>query len=230
MPLLPGPPPVEIQMRRSARAKRFSLRVSRLDGKVTLTLPPRAKERDAMAFLHDQEGWLRNVLASMPMARRANVTHGSEVPVLGRMMRITPSAGRGIRAEGDLLLVPGQPDQAGAKVAAWLKALARDRLAASSTHYADLVGRSYSKLVLRDTRSRWGSCSHDGTLMYSWRLAMAPRPVLDYVAAHEVAHLVEMNHSADFWAVVSRIRPGWKTERDWLKTEGQQLHRYSFSG
>ncbi|WP_112311179.1 M48 family metallopeptidase [Pseudogemmobacter bohemicus] len=228
MLLLPGPPPVEINLRRSARAKRFSLRVSRLDGKVTLTLPPRAKDRDALNFLKDQEGWLRNVLASMPMARMATVGHGSELPVLGRMMRITAYEGRGVRAEGDMLLVPGRADQAGAKVAAWLKALARDRLAYSSTHYAGLVGRGYARLVLRDTRSRWGSCSHDGTLMYSWRLAMAPQPVLDYVAAHEVAHLVEMNHSADFWAVVSRIRPGWKAERDWLKREGQALHRYSF--
>ncbi|WP_283177161.1 SprT family zinc-dependent metalloprotease [Gemmobacter sp. 24YEA27] len=230
MLLLPGPPPVEINMRRSARAKRFSLRVSRLDGKVTLTLPPRAKDRDALSFLHDQEGWLRTVLASMPMARLVPVSHGAELPVLGRMMRITPSEGRGVRVEGDSLLVPGRPDQAGAKVAAWLKALARDRLAYSSTHYAGLVGRSYARLVLRDTRSRWGSCSHDGTLMYSWRLAMAPREVLDYVAAHEVAHLVEMNHSADFWAVVSKIRPGWKAERDWLKRDGQTLHRYSFAG
>ncbi len=229
MLLLPGPPPVEIQMRRSARAKRFSLRVSRLDGRVTLTLPPRAKERDALSFLYDQESWLRNVLASMPNSRLVPVAHGADLPVLGQRLRITPSEGRGVRVEGDLLLVPGRPEQAGAKVAAWLKALARDRLAASSSHYAGLVGRSYSKLVLRDTRSRWGSCSHDGTLMYSWRLAMAPQPVLDYVAAHEVAHLVEMNHSADFWAVVSKIRPGWKAERDWLKREGQALHRYSFT-
>lgn len=230
MLMLPGPPPVEINLRRSDRAKRFSLRVSRLDGKVTLTLPPRAKDRDALSFLRDQEGWLRNVLASMPMARMMPVEHGAELPVLGRLMRITPSDGRGVRVEGDALLIPGRPDQAGAKVAAWLKALARDRLACSSTHYAGLVGRSYTRLVLRDTRSRWGSCSHDGTLMYSWRLAMAPREILDYVAAHEVAHLVEMNHSADFWAVVSKIRPGWKAERDWLKRDGQALHRYSFKG
>ncbi|VDC24359.1 M48 family metallopeptidase [Pseudogemmobacter humi] len=228
MPVLPGPPPVEVNLRRSARARRFSLRVSRLDGRVTLTLPARAREGEALDFLREQESWLRNVLAAMPRAGLLQVAHGVDLPVLGQSLRIASGPGRAARVEGDALIVPGAPEQAGAKVAAFLKTLARERLAAASTHYSALVGRRYSKLVLRDTRSRWGSCSHDGVLMYSWRLAMAPHAVLDYVAAHEVAHLVEMNHSADFWAVVGRIKPGWKAERDWLKHEGQQLHRFRF--
>jgi predicted metal-dependent hydrolase len=104
----------------------------------------------------------------------------------------------------------------GPRVAAWLKVLARDRLAQASTRYAGLVGRRYSSLAIRDTRSRWGSCSPDGRLMYSWRLIMAPPPVLDYVAAHEVAHLVELNHSPAYWTVVTAICPDWKDHRAWL--------------
>lgn len=228
MPLLPGPPPVEVQLRRSARARRFSLRVSRLDGQVTLTLPPRAKEREALSFLQDQEGWLRDVLARMPDSLPLTLQAGAEVPVLGQMLRITPAQLRGIRVEGTDLLVGGDPGRLATRIGAWLKILARDRLADASTRYADMIGRNYTKLVLRDTRSRWGSCSHDGVLMYSWRLAMAPIGVLEYVAAHEVAHLAQMNHSPAFWAVVSQIRPGWQAERDWLKRQGQQLHRYRF--
>ena len=110
----------------------------------------------------------------------------------------------------------------------WLKVLARDRLARASTHYAGLVGRSYSSLALRDTRSRWGSCSPGGRLMYSWRLIMAPPAVLDYVAAHEVAHLVELNHSPAYWAVVSRICPDWQGHRSWLHDQGSALHRLRF--
>lgn len=228
MPVLPGLPEVEVHLRRSARARQFSLRVSRLDGKVTLTLPPRARERDAMAFLGAQEAWLRGILGTMPAAMLTAVTLGTDLPILGSLLRITPAEGRGVRVAEGQLLVPGAPAQAGVKAGAYLKALARDRLAEASTRYAKLVGRDYSRLVLRDTRSRWGSCSHDGVLMYSWRLAMAPLQVLDYVAAHEVAHLVEMNHSADFWAVVTRLRPDWKQARDWLRHEGQSLHRYRF--
>ena len=228
MPVLPGLPKVEIMLRRSAQAKRFSLRVSRLDGKVTLTLPKRAREQEALAFLAAQEGWLRGVLSAMPEASVQPVVLGGQIPVLGEMLHITTALGRGVRAGEGLLLVPGGEAHAATKVAAYLKALARDRLSEASTRYAAQVGRKYSRLVLRDTRSRWGSCSHDGTLMYSWRLAMAPLQVLDYVAAHEVAHLVEMNHSPDFWAVVSGLRPDWKQARDWLRHEGQSLQRYRF--
>lgn len=228
MPVLPGPPPVEVHLKRSARARRFSLRVSRLDGKVTLSVPLRAREGEALAFLRGQEGWLRDTLRAMPESAVQPVGIGSVVSVEGRDLVIALGTGRAIRVEGDQLLVPGDPLSVGARVAAWLKVLARDRLARASTHYAGLVGRRYTRLTLRDTRSRWGSCAPDGALMYSWRLIMAPPSVLDYVAAHEVAHLVELNHSPAFWAVVSRLYPSWKAERDWLHTHGQTLHRLRF--
>lgn len=228
MPLLPGPPPVKVHLKRSARARRFSLRVSRLDGRVTLSMPLRAREGEALAFLHGQEGWLRETLAGMADAVVEVVGIGARVPVEGRSLLLAPGPGRSIRVEGDLLLVPGDPAAAGARVAAWAKALARDRLAQASTRYAGLVGRGYTSLALRDTRSRWGSCSPGGRLMYSWRLILAPPLVLDYVAAHEVAHLVEMNHSPAYWAVVSRICPGWQGHRAWLHEHGQALHRLRF--
>jgi predicted metal-dependent hydrolase len=228
MAVLPGSPPVEVHLKRSARARRFSLRVSRLDGKVTLSMPLRAREGEALAFLKGHEGWLRDTLRSMPDSARQPVGLGSVLPVEGRELTLEAGTGRGIRAEGDRLLIPGDPATAGPRVAAWLKVLARDRLARASTHYAGLVGRAYTTLALRDTRSRWGSCSPDGRLMYSWRLIMAPPSVLDYVAAHEVAHLVELNHSAAYWAIVDRIYPGWEVQRKWLHQHGQSLHRLRF--
>jgi predicted metal-dependent hydrolase len=228
MAVLPGSPPVEVHLKRSARARRFSLRVSRLDGRVTLSMPTRAREGEAMAFLRGHEDWLRQTLQAMPDAARRLVGIGSVVPVEGRELQVAAGTGRGVRVEGDSLMVPGDPATAGARVAAWLKVVARDRLARASTHYAELVGRSYASLALRDTRSRWGSCSPDGRLMYSWRLVMAPPAVLDYVAAHEVAHLVELNHSAAYWKVVTGICPDWKDHRAWLKTHGNSLHRVRF--
>ena len=228
MPVLPGSPPVDVHLKRSARARRFSLRVSRLDGKVTLSMPLHAREGEAMAFLHGHEAWLRQTLATMPESDRQPVGIGTRLPVEGRELLLAPGTGRSIRVEGDQLLIPGDPLAAGARVSAWLKVLARDRLARASTHYSGLVGRSYSSLALRDTRSRWGSCSPEGRLMYSWRLIMAPPAVLDYVAAHEVAHLVELNHSPAYWAVVSRICPDWQGHRSWLHDQGGALHRLRF--
>jgi predicted metal-dependent hydrolase len=204
MPHLPGNPPIE----------------------GTLTLPPRAREGEAMAFVATQEGWLRNALAGLPVI--AGVEIGGCVPVEGQMLRLTQGSGRMVRAEGDALLVPGDPAQAARRVQAYLKVLARTRLVAASDRYAALVGRQFSAISLRDPRSRWGSCTADAGLMYSWRLVMAPPDVLDYVAAHEVAHLVEMNHSAAFWAVVARLRPDWQVQRNWLRTHGGDLQGYRF--
>lgn len=228
MAILPGSPPVEVHLKRSARARRFSLRVSRLDGKVTLSMPVRAREGEALAFLKGNEDWLRQTLSAMPGPTVQAIGPGTAIQVEGDPLVLTPASGRAVRAEGGLLLVPGSPETMGPRVAAWLKVLARDRLATASSHYAGLVGRRYTSLAIRDTRSRWGSCSPDGRLMYSWRLIMAPPAVLDYVAAHEVAHLVELNHSPAYWRVVTGICPDWKDHRAWLKTHGNTLHRVRF--
>ena len=228
MPTLPGPPPVKITLRRSAQSRRFSLRVSRLDGRVTLSMPLRARESEALRFASEQEGWIRATLADMPVVLAVGV--GDTIPVEGRNLMILQSGGRSVRVSEGTLLVPGAPEQVGPRVQAWLKVLARDRLAVACDRYAAAIGRPYTRLTLRDTRSRWGSCAHDGALMFSWRLIMAPPSVLDYVAAHEVAHLAEMNHSPAFWAVVDRLYPGWKTQRKWLHGQGQALHGYRFSG
>ncbi len=228
MPVLTGILPVDVHLKRSRRTRRFSLRVSRLDGKVTLSIPLRAREADALDFLRGQEGWLRDTMAAMPEAALAPVRPGATLPVEGRLLTLAVGSGRAIREDGGTLFVPGDPALVGARVGAWIKVLARDRLDEASARHAGTLGRRYTRLTLRDTRSRWGSCSPDGALMYSWRLIMAPPSVLDYVAAHEAAHLVQMNHSAAFWELVSQLCPDWKRERQWLHEQGQTLHRYRF--
>ena len=222
--LVIGNPPITVDLRRSARARRLSLRISRLDGKVTLTIPPRAPEREALAFLKEREGWLRGHLSDVVPA--VPVTEAGAVLFEGRSLRIVPAAGRRIAVAGDSLLVPAGAGPA--RVKAFLKTRARDALAAASDRHAARIGRSYSRLTLRDTRSRWGSCTSDGALMYSWRLIMAPPAVLDYVAAHEVAHLVQMNHSPAFWEVVAGLVPDHAAHRRWLREHGDRLHRLRF--
>ena len=226
MLVLPGPPPVVITLRRSERARRFSLRVSQHDGRVTLSLPTRAREAEAVAFAQAQEGWIRTALSRMPTFEGVGL--GATIPVEGRMVTLQPGSGRRLMMEGDALLVPGHSGQAGPRVAAFLKVMARERLSAASDHYASQLGRRVARITLRDTRSRWGSCTSDGALMYSWRLIMAPPRVLAYVAAHEVAHMVEMNHAPAFWAVVERLFPRWQTERAWLRSHGGALQGLRF--
>jgi len=223
---LPGNPPVAITLRKTAQARRISLRISRLDGRVTLTCPLRTSDREALAFAQEKADWLRRHLHDQPAP--AGIGISGDIPFEGRLLRIAQGAGRLVRPDGDLLLVPGAPDRAAARIAGFLKHTARDRLAAASDHYAARLGLPYARLTLRDTRSRWGSCTADGGLMYSWRLIMAPPEVLTYVAAHEVAHLAEMNHSDAFWQVVRDLYGDYRTPRRWLRDKGGDLHRFRF--
>ena len=225
--ILAGNPPVPITLRHSPRARRISLRVSGLDGRVTLTVPRGVQEHEALAFAHEKAGWLRAQLTSQP--GQITVQRGSVIPLEGVLVEIARGTGRGIRHEGARLQVPGLDATVPARVKAWLKGRARDRLAAASDDHAARLGRSYSRLTLRDTRSRWGSCTAQGGLMYSWRLILAPPEVLNYVAAHEVAHLAQMNHSPAFWAEVAALCPGYEEPRRWLRRNGAELHRYRFT-
>ena len=224
--VLQGEPDITVTLRRSARARRMTLRISQFDGRVTLTLPTRVPEREALAFAQEKHGWIRKHLAQWE--GNEPVTLGMSLPVEGALRTIVAGQGRSVQMGADTLSVPGVEARVPARVLGFLKARARDRLAAASDFYAARLGRGYSGISIRDTRSRWGSCSSAGKLMFSWRLIMAPPVVLDYVAAHEIAHLAQMNHSPAFWAEVTRIHGPYAAPRDWLRTHGNRLHRYRF--
>lgn len=224
--VLQGDPDIALTLRRSARARRMTLRINQIDGRVTLTLPTRASEREALAFAETKQAWIRKHL-------QASMGHvvavlGARIPVEGALCEIATGTGRRVLFEDGVLFVPGAEERVPARVLGYLKTRARDRLAGASDHYAARLGQSYSGISIRDTRSRWGSCSSAGRLMYSWRLIMAPPAVLDYVAAHEVAHLAQMNHSPAFWAEVERIYGPYAQARAWLRREGNDLHRFRF--
>ncbi|PLS22074.1 M48 family metallopeptidase [Neptunicoccus cionae] len=218
-----GAPPIAVVLKKSARARRFSLRISNVDGTVSLTMPKRAAKRDALAFAAAQEGWMRKHLDKQP--DRITPVFGGTILIDGVPVVLLHGQGRRVEFTKEGLVVPGSQEQLAGKLRAYLKALARDRLTHASERYAAQVGRKISRITLRDTRSRWGSCTSDGNLMYSWRLIMAPRAVQDYVAAHEVCHLLEMNHSAAYWAHVAAIFPDYQAQRQWLRDNGAQLHR-----
>ncbi|KAJ54752.1 zinc metalloprotease [Actibacterium mucosum KCTC 23349] len=223
---LPGTPDLRVQLRRSARARRFSLRVSGLDGRVTLTLPRGASVRQGADFVRSREEWIRRHLEDKP--ERQTPGFGALIPFEGYKLEIVPGTGRAPRLDGMQLLVPGTAESVPRKVETFLKHMARDRLAEASDRYAAKLGRDYTRITLRDTRSRWGSCSSRGALNYSWRLIMAPVEVLDYVAAHEVAHLAQMNHSPAYWQVLEGLCPDYRDHKDWLRIHGNTLHAWVF--
>ena len=217
-------PEVQVRLTRNARARRFTLSVR--DGEARLTAPEAAPEGEAQRFLDRQRGWLRDAMLRAPAP--VPVGPGVTLPLAGRPVAVCPSgAVRGAcRLEGDRLLAPEAAP--GPAVAAFLRALAQERLAPAARAAAQRLERRAGRIAFRDTRSRWGSCTSRGDLAFSWRLAMAPPAVQDYVAIHEAAHLVEMNHSPAFWALVARLCPTYRVQRAWLRGEGRALHGFTF--
>lgn len=221
-----GSPPISVNIRRSARARRYSLRISGVDGQVNLTVPHRAPFDEAVAFAHKQEMWIRRHLAKhvAPVVP----TLGGQIMLEGVERDILQGRGRRVVVTETGIEVPGRVETMPARLMGFFKTMARDRLSEASAKYAARLERPFGRITIRDTRSRWGSCTQNGDLMYSWRLILAPPDVLDYVAAHEVAHLVEMNHSRAYWDVVDGICPEYRASRVWLQKNGQALHRFRF--
>jgi predicted metal-dependent hydrolase len=218
-----------IQLRRHAQARRYTLRIQAATRTVLLTMPMRGSLREAKAFAERNGGWIAARLKRLPQA--IALADGLALPLRDVPHRITHRSVRGtvwIEAGADipLLCVAGDPAHLPRRVRDYLKREAKRELEAASRKYAAMLGVTVKRVVVRDQVSRWGSCTSAGLLSYSWRLILSPPHVLDYLAAHEVAHLVEMNHSRRFWRVVARICPEWQSAKGWLNAHGTALHRY----
>jgi len=188
-------------------------------------MPPGTSDRAARAFLHRHRDWLRRALALRPA--RVAVAVGAHLPVDGVPLEVVSHPGRSVALDRGCLAVPAAKAP-GSAIATFLKRRARQRIAPQAEGYAARLGRPVAGISFRDTRSRWGSCSSSRRLSFSWRLAMAPPEVQTYLAAHEAAHLVEMNHGPRFWALLEDLMPDHAEPRAWLRREGRGLHRYRF--
>jgi hypothetical protein len=220
-----------IRLRRHRRARRYTLRIHPTDREAILTMPPRGTIPEAREFAQLHGGWIAARLGRLPKA--APFQSGTVIPLRGVPHRIVHRSGeRGTvwtetRESGDkVLCVAGGYDFIDRRVHDFLKREARKELQKSAQDYAEALGVRVKRISIRDQSSRWGSCTSAGSLSFSWRLILAPPFVLDYLAAHEVAHLVEMNHSARFWRVCGKICPSMERAKKWLDTCGNDLHRY----
>ena len=226
---------VPITVCRSVRARRLQLRVCPVSGGVRLTLPLGCSEAEARAFLRARQDWIRDTLdrlaATGPAVPPRPFGFGVEVPVAGMPLRIVEGAGRTVRQQGGLLLVPGPGERVNARVGAWLRAEAGRRLEAETRALAATIGRPVARVSVRDPTSRWGSCSAAGAIAYSWRLLLAPEFVRRAVVAHEVAHLAEPNHGPRFWALAEALLgASHAPARRWLAAHGPALHAWGRSG
>ncbi|MFC3690803.1 M48 family metallopeptidase [Chenggangzhangella methanolivorans] len=223
---------VAVTVRRSSQARRMTLRVRSATRDVTLTLPSRTAEAAARDFVERHVGWIEQRLARLP--ERVPLAPGEIVPLRGVAHRISLRPGmRGLvriepgqRGREPEIAVYGLPEHAPRRVADFLKREARQAFVEAAGRHAAALGVTIGKIVIKDTTSRWGSCSAAGDLAFSWRLILAPTYVLDYLAAHEVAHRREMNHGPRYWANVERLFPDYERAEAWLRAHGAALHRY----
>jgi len=258
-----------VELRRSYRARRFTLKVSHTERAAILTLPDRGRLDEAGDFLARHFDWLKRQIEKLPQP--VALSDGATIPLRGishRLVFVGPSRRMGVvwvEADGDAsplslslgdglsdgasqtpchiangtvspsaaichaiprLCVAGAYDHAARRLVDWLKVEARKDITHRVNHHAAALGLAPRRISVRDQATRWGSCSSTGNLSFSWRLIFAPAFVLDYVAAHEVAHLRELNHGPRFWRLVRDLMPEMHKARAWLKQNGAELHRY----
>lgn len=220
-----------VQLRRNAKARRYTLRIHSATREVLLTMPPRGSLKQAREFAQKHGAWIAARLQRLPQP--VPFADGAVLPFRGLDHRIEHRAdARGtvwietVEAETRILCVAGSAPHVPRRIRDFLKKEAKRDLEHASRRAAQALGVTLKRVSIRDQSSRWGSCSTTGVLSYSWRLILAPPFVLDYLAAHEAAHLVEMNHSRAFWRQVERICPDFKRAKAWLDANGADLHRY----
>ncbi|HRK19398.1 MAG TPA: SprT family zinc-dependent metalloprotease [Hyphomicrobiaceae bacterium] len=222
-----------VELKRHPNARRMTLRVHQARRVVLVTMPMRCRIEEADRFLRSHIDWIQRRLRSLPQS--VEFVDGIRLPIRGILHSVVfepqrrggPVVEQRDERTGAVLSVRGTAETAPRRLMDWLVEEARRDLDAAVLVHARRLGLRPRKLSIRDQGSRWGSCSSTGALSFSWRLVMAPPHVLDYVAAHEVAHLKEMNHSARFWALVKSTMPDMDVARAWLNVHGLELHRFS---
>lgn len=240
----PAPTPVEerehvvagrslpLRIVENDRARRLTLRIDAGGQGLRITVPPGLRRGEVEKFLHRHQGWLEQRLAKVP--DRPQVRPGIKLPVYGVPHMIVHEPGKrgtvsvGSDENGPTLVIHGDRVHLPRRLTDYLKREAKREIEALVEKHTAKVGRRAKAVRFKDTSSRWGSCTSDGNLSFSWRIMMAPRPVINYLVAHEVAHLKEMNHGPKFWKLCEELCPDTERCKAWLKKNGSTLQAIQF--
>ena len=218
-----------VQIKRSKKARRVALRLDPVERVINLVVPQRMSIKSAYNFARKHEDWVRSTLDKLPDT--IAFTHGTVLPVFGDQVRLDITIDSTLKRTtlkqyDDVLSVKTYQEDASNRVTTHLKKISRAGLADIASEKAGMIGREIKTVKIRDTRSRWGSCSQDGNMSFSWRLIFAPYGAIDYVVAHEVAHLIHMDHSRKFWNLCKELSFDYENGKRWMKQNGNTLMRY----
>jgi predicted metal-dependent hydrolase len=216
-----------LSIRVSARARRVALRIDAAERRIELVVPRGVPASQGLRFLAAKREWV--MARFRTLHRQTPFAEGAVIPILGvphRIRREFNAEAPPVAIVAGEIRVRGEPEHLARRIRDHLVATARKEFANRARRVAARIGRSVARVSVRDTKSRWGSCSGRANLSFSWRLVFAPESVVDYVVAHEVAHLVEMNHGPSFWRLVESLSPGSAAPREWLRRHRNQLFSY----
>lgn len=216
----------DIKIIRSSTAKRLTLRIDEKNRRPILTIPSRCSSKRASAFIEEHKDWISNMLAQIPQTKK--FFNGQNISLMGRAVQIVhfPKQ-RGNILEQNILKIGGDEKFFHRRVCDFIKETAHKELNQRSFIKAKQLGCQINRICLKDTKSRWGSCSNKNNINYNWRIALAPDFVIDYLVSHEVSHLAHQDHSQNFWICVQNLCPNYSEGRKWLKTHGKQLYAYA---
>ena len=216
---------IELKIRRHPRARHLILRIDDSGEGAVITIPMRAAVRDALKMAKDKSSWILDGLLAHP--GRNYFKDGMAIPFRGsdHIIRNQP-AGMGVNANNGEIIIGGKPEHLARRLRDWLIKNARTEINSLVMEKTKLIDKKAGRITLRDTRSRWGSCGPTGNLNFSWRLIMAPAFVLDYLVAHEVAHLAHHDHGDNFWQLAEKLAVDMPAAHGWLEANGKTLHSY----
>lgn len=219
---------ITLRVKHNPRARRMILKIDHTSGEVHVTAPTKKSMKDAPGFVAREEAWVMSKLAQLPV--RQTFTPGATIPLQDRPTTIChhPARRRGVWHNPELatLGVSGDAAFVPRRVTDWLRREARRLLIEAVSGFTKAQGLALPKITIRDTTTRWGSCSSTGAMSFSWRLVLAPPEILTYVAAHETAHLTHLNHSKAFWALLESLDPDYTSAEAWMKKNALELFRY----
>ncbi len=210
------------------RARRLSIRIDARAGEAVLIAPSERKLAEVVAFARTKTSWMRERLAERPQG--TPIEPGAVIDLFGKPTRLVAVGGAGAArlsedADGPVIASGGEGEAYARRVENLFKRVARETLQTRTDVHLRTLGQRPVKMSIADPKSRWGSCSpHNRSIRYSWRVVMAPPAVIDYLAAHEVAHLVHADHSPAYWSVVQRLIGDHRPHRKWLRENGPALH------
>lgn len=219
----------DLQLRVSKQARRMALRLDSKKRVVYLVVPSRTRVDKAYRFAWNNREWIHTHIEGLPQP--VPFEHGAVLPLYGKQVRIKVNFDperrtTSIRLEDNRLIVDTNKDDPSSRIERFLRQYALESLSELAERKAERIGKRIRSVQVRDTKSRWGSCGQDGELSFSWRLIFAPRAAMDYVVAHEVAHLGYLDHSDRFWDLCRRLSFSYAQGKAWMQDHGHTLMRF----